>query len=95
VKKSEAIHKTYWMPLWRSKNSLDGETQHLIFRDWQTAESGTDGVLAFRTRKACREYIRRVFGYIANRPDLKAEPHGWRMPQAVRVSCRIQMEPSK
>jgi len=39
----------------------------------------------FRTRQAAREWIKTKYGYIAERPDLQAEPHGWRMPKAVKV----------
>lgn len=66
-----------WAAEWVSTNALDGERRHLLHRD---------GVPAlFRTRVECRRYIRQYFGHIRTRPDLRAEPHGWRMPQPVRV----------
>ena len=40
----------------------------------------------FRTRREAREYINEKYGYIRTRKDLRAEPHFWRMPRAVRVS---------
>lgn len=43
----------------------------------------------FRTRKSARKYIEDRHGYIRRRPDLQAEPFGWRVPQAVRVSVLI------
>jgi hypothetical protein len=42
----------------------------------------------FRTRREARAWIEREYGYIRRRPDLRAEPHGWRMPVAVRVEIR-------
>lgn len=40
----------------------------------------------YPTRQLMRNYIVHKFGYIARRPDLKAEPHGWKMPVPVRVT---------
>lgn len=62
-----------WGVLWHSRNRLDGETRRLI---WSPM---------FRTRRECREFIDTTFGYIRHRPDLQTEPHGWRIPRAVRV----------
>jgi hypothetical protein len=42
----------------------------------------------FPTRRACRAYIDVHFGYLRERPDLRAEPYGYRMPQAVRVTVQ-------
>jgi len=44
----------------------------------------------FRTRAEARVYRDERFGCIRNRPDLKAEPHGWKMPQVVKVSLSIE-----
>jgi len=63
--------------LWRSKNQLDGESEHLMYEDGLP--------LLFVTKKKAMEWVRHNYGYIAKRKDLCAEPHGWRMPQAVRV----------
>lgn len=62
-----------WGVQWRSKNNLDGRTEHLI---WSPL---------FHTRGECRQYISERFGYLRKRPDLRVEPHGWRIPRAVRV----------
>ena len=62
-----------WAVEWHSKNVLDGD------RRW------IEGVLLFHTRAACREQIEKQYGYMRIRPDLRAEPHGWFMPRAVRV----------
>ena len=41
--------------------------------------------LLFQTRRECRAYIEKEYGYIKRRPDLRAEPHNWRMPVATSV----------
>jgi hypothetical protein len=70
-----------WGAEWRQRNRLDGETRYLICR--------TDLMPAlFRTRREARALIEREYGFIRHRPDLRAEPHGWRMPVAVRVEIR-------
>lgn len=70
-----------WGLLWHSRNRLDGERAHLIMENCQPA--------LFRTRAAAREFAKQRYGYIANRPDLQAEPHGWRLPQPVRVEIGV------
>jgi hypothetical protein len=72
-----------WAILWRSNNRVDGKREHL-------RGDGTGLPLMFTTRAHCRAYIRGVFGYIQSRPDLRAEPHGWKMPQAVKVLVSIE-----
>ena len=67
-----------WGGEWRSKNRLDGETRHILYEDCIP--------ILFRTRREARAYIERTFGYIKTRPDLHVEPHGWRLPVAVRVA---------
>ncbi len=66
-----------WAGEWHSNNRLDGETRHILYNNRLP--------VLFRTRQECRAFIREKYGYIKNRPDLKAEPHGWRMPQAIKV----------
>jgi hypothetical protein len=61
------------MPEWYQKNKLDGVTRHFI------------GLQQFRTRRACRDWIEQEYGYIRTRPDLRREPHCWRVPRAVKV----------
>lgn len=80
--KSGSLHPicSAWGCLWRSKNKLDGLREHLI-RD--------GGVPAlFRDRKSARAFIKSKYGYILRRPDLRDEPHGWRLPMAVRVEVK-------
>lgn len=70
-----------WAVEWRSANRLDGRRRHLVW----SPESGPGDYRLFRTRAACRAYIEARYGYIRKRPDLRSEPIGWRIPQAVRV----------
>lgn len=67
-----------WACLWRSCNALDGERSHLVRENCVP--------VLYPTRQLMRNYIVHKFGYIASRPDLKAEPHGWKMPVPVRVT---------
>jgi len=66
-----------WAAEWHSKNQLDGERRHIIYENLLPA--------LFRTRRECRDFIKEKYGYIAERPDLQNEPHGWRLPQAIKV----------
>jgi len=66
-----------WAAEWHSKNRLDGERRHIIYDNCLPA--------LFRTRRECREFIKDTYGYIAERPDLQIEPHGWRVPHAIKV----------
>jgi len=66
-----------WAAEWHSNSLLDGENRHLIFHNYLPA--------LFRTRRECRTFIKERYGYIAERKDLREEPHGWRLPQAVKV----------
>ena len=68
-----------WGILWRSENKLDGKTERLRYR------SGNSGWLVFETRQKARDAIEEHWGYLRTRPDLRAEPHGWKMPKAVKI----------
>ena len=70
-----------WGVLWRSRNKLDGAREHLVRRDCVPA--------LFRTRREAREFIDREYGYIRKRQDLRAEPHGWKVPVAVKVTVTV------
>jgi hypothetical protein len=63
--------------MWHSKNRLDGETKYLL-GDGQSP-------MIFNSRAKARTVAQIKFGYIKTRADLRAEPHGWRMPRPVRV----------
>lgn len=43
----------------------------------------------FMTRAKCEDYIRREWGYIRSRKDLRGPPHYWRVPKAVRVTVTV------
>ena len=66
-----------WGLLWRSSSHRHGQRESLLW----------DGIqpLIFPNRSAARQYSRRKYGYINTRPDLRAEPYGWRMPSPVHI----------
>lgn len=72
-----------WAPKWSQANKLDGPREHLIL-----FTNGGKPLPLFKTRSACRDWINKHYGYIRDRKDLRQEPHGWRVPQAVRVEVR-------
>lgn len=76
-----------WAVMWHSHNRLDGKRDHLV---WAPHKPGWPRL--FRTRRECREYIEQTYGYIKHRPDLRREPHGWRMPTATRVVIGLDTE---
>jgi hypothetical protein len=88
--------RTAWAVKWRSGNRLRGEHAHLLGRYHARSPlprefEGCPWVL-FRTRREARDFIRERFAYIAERPDLQCEPHGWRMPIPVKVTVAVQEE---
>jgi len=72
----------HWGVEWHSKNKLDGDQRYIM---WENCMP-----LIFPTRQLARHYIRQRYGYIRYRSDLQCEPHGWRMPQAVRVKIVVK-----
>ena len=76
---------SYWGVLWRSVNELDGDTAHLVH---DQEHHPRHVPVMFATRAEARAYIDDRFGYLRDRPDLRAEPFGWRMPVAIRVTVR-------
>ena len=83
-----------WAVKWRSQNHLDGKTEYLMGRfGWQV--ESVPGYVAgyttavFKTRQDAREFIRKRYGYIRERPDLRREPHGWKTPVPVRVTVQV------
>lgn len=44
----------------------------------------------FRTKRECQAFIKEKYGYTRTRKDLRAEPHCWRMPKAVRVQVEVR-----
>jgi hypothetical protein len=79
------VRKSLWAAQWRSTNRRDGPTTHLLAGNWLTPA-------LFPTRGAARAWIEVHYGYIRSRPDLRSEPHGWRMPRAVRVRLTVRAE---
>ena len=75
-----------WAVKWRSYNRLDGKQEFFV---WATMNAPA----LFYTRAEARAYIRQEYGYIATRDDLRREPHGWRMPIAVRVRLSLSESP--
>lgn len=67
---------TMWGLLWHAENRL-GVTKHVVYDHALPA--------LFHTRREARAFAESKYGYIRERPDLRAEPHGWHMPQAIRV----------
>lgn len=67
-----------WGLQWYSRNQLDGERRYLLW-------DGPAKPLLYRTRREARADALKRYGYIKSREDLRAEPHGWRLPIPVRV----------
>ena len=78
MKRSEA-----WALKWDTTNALDGR------RTYFCGEGGTIPAL-FKTKAQATKYARETWGYLNKRPDLRAEPHCWRIPKAVRVRIKIE-----
>lgn len=76
----------HWGVLCRSSNALDGD------RSWLEGDACAQSRTAlFPTRKAAASHIEEKWGYLKDRPDLRAEPHGWRMPRPVRVTVAVTL----
>jgi hypothetical protein len=75
--------KILWSVKWVSDSKLDGHTEHLM------NVRGLGVPMLFTTREQARIWIKTNYGYIAHRPDLRSQPHGWKMPRAVRVAVSI------
>lgn len=83
-----------WAVKWREDSWLDGKSEYLIGR------FGSGGkipdilsgyiTMVFKTREQARKFVKRKFGYIRKRPDLRREPHGWKMPVVVKVNVTVE-----
>ena len=80
---------TWWAVEWHSRNRLDGDRRNI-----QYDPMAPGWPQLFSTRAACRAFIEERYGYIRTRPDLRAEPLGWRMPQAVMVRV-VKVSPDR
>lgn len=88
-----------WGILWHSRNLLDGERKSLVGNVCAPHGDGHSPIkpagkaqtaLTFRTKREAAAFIKQQFGYIAKRPDLRTEPHGWKMPRPVRVRITVE-----
>ena len=66
-----------WGLLWYSNNELNGVHFSIIYDNYLPA--------LFKTREQARLYAQKNYGYITKRKDLRAEPHGWRLPKPVKL----------
>lgn len=84
-----------WAIKWRSENKLDGKTERLMGH-CQIIDPLKGGytIMCFRTREEARRYVKQHYSYIKWRADLRAEPHGWKMPQVVKVTVTVQEDQS-
>ncbi len=78
--------RTAWAILWRSDNRLDCVTQHLVGDPDHVTRTKL-----FETREAARAEVKQRYGSIPSRDDLRAEPHGWKMPRVVPVVVSVEM----
>jgi hypothetical protein len=74
---------TLWALLHRSESRLDGYREYLCYENCLP--------VLFRSRAAARAHAQAKYGYF-KREDLRAEPHGWRMPTPVRVSLNYSFK---
>ena len=85
-----------WAILFRSESRLDGKREYLGGR-FDGRVPGAPPHLAgyatmvFQTREDAREHVRKHHGYIARRPDLRAEPFGWKVPLIVKVRVTVEI----
>jgi hypothetical protein len=75
-----------WGILWRSRNRLNGRCEHLIY-------DGNCEPILKKTRREARALINERYGYIKDRPDLRREPHGWKIPIPIKVMGIISLTP--
>ena len=75
--------KVAWAVKFTQDNWLDGHRD--FFRN-------VPGMLpaVFATKRAAQEFIKRHYGYLAKRQDLRREPHCWRVPKPVRVTVTVE-----
>ncbi len=76
-----------WGILWREDSQLDGYREFLV----GDPDTPTKRLL-FSSRKAARTACEARYGYISQRADLRAEPHGWKMPKVVKVRIEFMVE---
>lgn len=77
-----------WALKLQTETKLDGVREHLICEP-------VGVVKLFRTRKDAMLYRKHNYAYIRFRPDLRREPHCWRMPFPVHVTVQEISTPIK
>ena len=82
---------TGWAIKFDTTNQLDGRRVYFWGCASVKRHPAVSGykTMVFRTRQAARDYINERWGYTRNRPDLRAEPHCWRMPKPVKVTVTV------
>lgn len=75
-----------WAIACESINHLDGHRRWL-----DGCPNRTTRTQLFATRADAAAYIRRRYGYLRSRPDLRREPHGWRMPKPAKVTVEVRI----
>jgi hypothetical protein len=86
--------RTAWTIKHASDNKLDGyrESFEGVFRvgeERPPRHMAGHTTALFVTRQEARDYLAKHYRYLRKRPDLQAEPHGWRIPQVVKVTVTI------
>lgn len=78
-----------WALQWVGKNG----PQHLVggpfYQKWLDGTAYM--VVTFETRQQARDFRKKHFGYISERPDLRGHPHYWRMPKIVKVTTTVEV----
>ena len=75
---------TLWALEWNSRSVLDGEGHRTHFIHENLFPK------LFKTRHEARAWANEEYGYIKTRPDLRAQPHAWRIPRPVRVKLALE-----
>ena len=79
---STQIYQT-WCAKWRSRSKLEGYVERPIW-------SG-GALTTFTTKREAVAWIKENYGYIAERSNLRKEPHGWLMPVAVKARITVEI----
>ncbi len=84
-----------WAVKCRSECQLDGKREHLAGRFRPNVPEAPlhlagYNTMMFKTRATARAFIDVYYGYIRKCPDLRREPHGLKMPVAVKVKVTIE-----
>lgn len=89
--RARATIEGYWAVKTDERNLLDGRKVRLRLFWWKSLKVEHGRVLMlFKTRAHARAWIKEDRGYIARRPDLRREPHCWRVGAPVRVTVTVK-----